>query len=268
MKNNYRTNSDLSGALSNIRIVLSRPIYGGNIGAVCRAMSNMGLSDLAVAGSTVADMNEARKMACWAHHILKSRRETQTLVEAVSDCTLVMGATARQGLYRQHAKTPREWIPTILETAKTGKVALLFGPEDNGLNNDELALCSQLIEIPSCPEYRSLNLSHAVMICAYEIYTASGCFEPKQEKSPEATSILKERMFAMWEQTLLDIGFMKDDKAKHMMLGVRRIFSRGQLTQDDVRILMGIARQATWCAREMRKQAAHGLKHDSGNTTH
>lgn len=268
MKNNYRTNSDLSGALSNIRIVLSRPIYGGNIGAVCRAMSNMGLSDLAIAGSTVADMNEARKMACWADQILKSRREMQTLVEAISDCTLVMGATARQGLYRQHAKTPREWIPTILETAKTGKVALLFGPEDNGLNNDELALCSQLIEIPSCPEYRSLNLSHAVMICAYEIYTASGCFEPKQEKSPEATSILKERMFAMWEQTLLDIGFMKDDKAKHMMLGVRRIFSRGQLTQDDVRILMGIARQATWCAREMRKQAAHGLKHDSGNTTY
>ena len=238
----------------NIRIVLARPIYGGNIGSVCRAMSNTGLSDLVIAGAISHDMNEARKMACWAHGILESRREVLTLTEALADCTMVFGATARPGLYRMHAKTPRQLAPVILKAASSGKVALVFGPEDNGLSNDELALCSQLIQIPSCQSYRSLNLSHAVMICAYELYTASMRFEPIYEKSPDATSRLKERMFAMWEQALLDIGFMKQDKAMHMMLGLRRIFSRGQLTEDDVRILMGIARQAKWCAGELDKK--------------
>jgi len=235
--------------LNNIRIVLTRPIYGGNVGSVCRAMANMKLSDLVLAGADKSiDLQEARKMACWAGSILEGRKDVATLADAVADCSVVMGATARLGLYRQHSKTPREWSTRILEAAQTGKVALVFGPEDNGLNNAELESCTHLIQIPSSDSYRSLNLSHAVMICAYEIFVASGQFEPVQEKSPEATSAMKERMFVMWEQALLDIGFMENDKAQHMMLGVRRIFSRGQLSEDDVRILMGIARQARWCA--------------------
>ncbi len=223
----------------------------------------MGLSDLVIAGSMPTDLNEARKMACWAVRILESMRVVPTLVEALADCTLIVGATSREGLYRQHAKTPREWATAILEASQSGKTALLFGPEDNGLNNEELALCSHLIRIPSSPEYHSLNLSQAVMICVYEIYTASGHFTPVQEKSLDATTHLKERMFAMWEQALLDIGFMKDDKAQHMMLGLRRIFSRGRLTEDDASILMGIARQAKWCARQLeseRKQVSENCE--------
>ncbi|MBU4198916.1 MAG: RNA methyltransferase [Verrucomicrobia bacterium] len=238
-------------ALNNIRIVLVRPIYGGNVGSVCRAMANMGLSDLALAGAAPSiDFQDARKMACWAGSILEQRRDTATLAEAVSDCAVVMGATARLGLYRQHSQSPRACAPRILETAQTGKVALVFGPEDNGLSNEELEFCTHLVQIPSSDNYRSLNLSHAVMICAYELFVASELFVPAQEKSPEAPSAMKERLFAMWEQALLEIGFMEDDKAQHMMLGVRRIFSRGQLTEDDVRILMGIARQTRWCATQ------------------
>lgn len=234
--------------MDNIRVVLARPLYGGNIGSVCRAMANMGLSDLAIAGPTPADMKEARKMACWAKSVLDSRRETNTLAEAMSDCTLVVGTTARRGLYRSHARTPRESAQAILEGARGGRTALLFGPEDNGLSNEELAICSRLIQIPSSAACPSLNLSHAVMICAYEVFIACGDFEPASEKSQDADAELKERMFDLWEQALLDIGFMKQDKARHMMLGLRRIFSRGRLTEDDARILMGIARQAQWCA--------------------
>lgn len=237
--------------LKNIRIVLSHPIYARNVGYVCRVMANMGLSDLRLVGTLPGDLLDARKMACWANNILDARKEVATLADAVGDCCLVMGATARAGLYRQHAKTPREWAPDVLAAAQNGKVAMVFGPEDNGLNNEELALCSRLIQIPSAPAYRSLNLSHAVMICAYEIFVATATFEPLLEKSPWAPSALKERLFDLWEKALLEIGFMQPDKARHMMLGVRRIFERRPLTEDDVRILMGIARQTRWCAGQL-----------------
>jgi len=239
--------------LENIRIVLCRPIYGGNIGSVCRAMANMGLSDLALAGAKNINWEDARKMACAAEEILANRKETSNLGEAVADRTLVIGTTARLGLYRQHAMTPRESAPQILEAARNGRVALVFGPEDNGLNNLELEACNRLIQIPSSVKYRSLNIAQAVLICAYELFLAAKIFEPLGEKSAEADSAMKERLFGMWEDALLKIGFMEQDKARHMMLGVRRIFSRGNLTEDDVRILMGIARQTLWCAGKCKK---------------
>lgn len=244
--------------LANIRIVLCRPIYGGNIGAVCRAMANMGLSDLALVGAGNINWDEARKMACAAHAVLSNHKAASTIEEAAADCVLVVGATARLGLYRQHATTPRECVPFILDAARNGRVALVFGPEDNGLNNVELGFCNRLIQIPSSKEYRSLNLSQAVMICAYELFMASETFEPVGEKSPDANTNMKERMFAMWEDALLKIGFMETDKAHHMMLGVRRIFSRGKLTEDDVRILMGIARQTLWCSDQWRGKQGPG----------
>lgn len=235
-------------SLANIRIVLVGSLYSGNVGSTCRAMANMGLSDLALAAPRTLDLDEARKMACHATEILENRTEYATLAEAVADCGLVMGSTARKGLYRQHANSPRDWVPKALETAANGRVALVFGREDNGLSNEELALCTQIIQIPTTSEFSSLNVSQAVMICCYELFVAAGNYTPPVEKSSEAPSSLRERMFAMWQDTLFRIGFMKDDKAEHMMLGLRRILSRGKLTTDDVRILMGIARQAAWAA--------------------
>ena len=235
---------------SGIRVVLCRPIYGGNIGSVCRAMANMGVSDLVLAGAGDFDRVEARKMACWAGDLLEASRAVATLDEALADCALVFGATARGGLYRQHTRSPRDWAPDILAAARSARVALLFGPEDDGLSNDDLARCHHLIRIPSSAAYPALNLAQAVMICLYELYTAGGTFEAPAEKSPLADSGQKERMLALWEEALLAIGFMQPDKARHMMLGVRRIFARGALSEDDVRILMGIARQALWQSRQ------------------
>ena len=235
-------------SLENIRIVLVSPLYGGNVGSVCRAMANMGFSDLALAAPRPIDLDEARMMACHATEILDNRSEFPSLADAVADCGLVMATTARRGLYRQHAKTPREWAGKALAASGEGRVAIVFGREDNGLGNEELALATQIIQIPTTPEYPSLNVSQAVMVCCYEIFVASGVYEPRVEKSPEAPSELRERMFAMWDETLMKIGFMKEDKEDHMMLGLRRILARGPLTVDDVRILMGVARQTLWAA--------------------
>jgi tRNA/rRNA methyltransferase len=133
--------------------------------------------------------------------------------------------------------------------------------------NEELALCTQIIRIPSDEGYPSLNVAQAVMVCCYEIFVASGTYEGPKEKSGEAPSALRERMFAMWRETLLEIGFMEMDKADHMMYGLRRILSRGTLSVDDVRIMMGIARQSRWAASAAphaprRKPAAPKKGHD------
>lgn len=242
-------------SLDNIRIVLVEPIYGGNVGSVCRAMANMGISDLALVAPANLEMNEARKMAVHAADILENHSEFESLGEAVADCGVVMGATAREGLYRQHARPPRDWADKVLDVAREQKAALVFGREDNGLSNEELAFCTQIIQIPSSEQYPSLNLAQAVMICCYEIFVASQTYEPPQEKSDEAPSELRERMFEMWRETLLQVGFMEEDKADHMMLGLRRILSRGPLSVDDVKIMMGIARQTRWAAGQGQKTA-------------
>lgn len=236
--------------LDHIRIVLVSPLYGGNIGSVCRAMKNMGLSRLAIAAPRAAyDQDELRSMATHSLEIYESRQEAGTLAEAVADCRLVMGTTARAGLYREHCRTPREWAPEILRSAAGGPVGLVFGPEDRGLSNEELQPCSKLIHIPSSDLHPSLNLAQAVMVCAYELFLAAGQFEIPQERSFESSSVARERMFAIWRESLLAIGFMKEDKADHMMLGLRRALGRGPLSNADVRILMGIARQTLWLAR-------------------
>ncbi|MEI6564853.1 MAG: RNA methyltransferase [bacterium] len=237
--------------MKNVKIILVGPLYGGNVGSVCRAMANTGLSDLTlVSPAATLDYDEAKMMAVAAHDILECRCEVSTLAEAVADCGLVMGTTVRPGLYRQHVKTPREWAPAILASASVNNVALVFGRENWGLTNEELAICTNLIQIPTSPDYPSLNLAQAVLICCYELYVASGSFEPPLEKSPECPTSTREHMFKMWRDMLMEVGFMNDEKAGHMMLGVRRIFSRSPLTTDDVNILMGIARQTLWKARQ------------------
>ena len=242
--------------LNNIRVVLVNPLYASNIGAVCRAMKNMGFSDLAlVAPRADAGSADARMWACHATNILNRRREFPALAAAVADCGLVAGTTARAGLYRGHIRTPRAWAPRLLAASRSARVALVFGPEDSGLQNDDLALCTQLVRIPSSPRYASLNLSHAAMICCYELYAATNRFKIPPERTPEAPSAMREQMFRMWRRMLLAIGFMEEPKADHMMLGLRRIWSRGPLSENDVRILIGIARQTQWCAAQMRPGA-------------
>ena len=238
------------GVLSNFRVVLVGTLYSGNVGSVCRAMANMGFSDLVLAAPRLCDdWSEAERMAVHATGILQRCRKTETFEEAVSDCSFVVGTTARGGLYRQHVKTPRELSPTLLQLAANSKVALVFGREDKGLMNDEIARCTHLIRIPVDPDYTSLNLSQAVLLCCYELFSALGTYEPPVEKSEPAQMARKLRLLDIWRGMLLEIGFMKPDKADHMMQGIQRIFSRGVFSDDDVSIMMGVARQADWASK-------------------
>ncbi|MCC7299622.1 MAG: RNA methyltransferase [Verrucomicrobia bacterium] len=237
--------------LENIRIVLVEPKYGGNIGSVCRAMMNMGVTDLALIGRPEQfDMEEARKLAFHAEEMLNGIQIFQTLEEAVADCTVVAGTSARTGFYRDHAFLPREIAPVLLDSAAHHKTALVFGREDKGLFNNELAVCTHIINIPSSELYRSLNLSHSVMVCCYEIFLLANnpSYEAPAECSPEADGAMRERLYAAWSALMLETGFCEPEKLDHMMLGLRRIFSRGKLTDNDVKILLGLAKQSRWAA--------------------
>lgn len=201
---------------------------------------------------------EARKMAFRAEPMLERMRCTPTLGEAVADCTAVAGTSARTGFYRDHAGVPRELAPVLLDSAAQGRVALVFGREDKGLFNEELALCTHIINIPSSEGYRSLNLSHAVLVCCYELFVAAGSpgYNVPEEASGEADSAMRERMFAAWEAMMVQSGFCGPEKVAHMMLGLRRVLSRGKLTQNDAKILMGLARQSCWLANELERRGS------------
>ncbi len=233
--------------------MLARPIYGGNLGAVCRAMKNMGLSNLVlVQPSPDLDVQEAQKYALHAEDVLAGRQQFETVREAVADCAVVAATTGQKGLYRSHARSPRELAPRLLESALEHQVALLFGPENHGLSNEEMQFATHIITIPSSPSYSSLNLGQAVIICCYELWVASGQFNPPRELHPEAPVVMRERLFDLWRQMLLDVKFCDEVKIDHMMMGFRRIFGRGYLSEADVNILMGLARQAQWCAHQMK----------------
>ena len=218
-------------------------------------MANFGLTDLAlVAPQCVDGWADAAKLAVHADAILDQRHTFDTLDEALVDCTAVVGTTARLGLYRQHVRTPREVAPALHQLATNGKVALVFGREDNGLLNHEIARCTHLIRIPTHDEYVSLNIAQALLICAYEIFMANGSYEAPFEKSPPAHADHRLRLLQMWREMLLLVGFMYEEKADHMMQGIQRIFSRGALSVDDVNILMGVARQAEWAAKHLPRK--------------
>jgi len=234
-----------SRLLSNIRIVLVGPRGSGNIGSVARAMKNMGLNDLAVVGGGRTKSFWARAMAVHAGEILREAGRFSTLREAVADCGLVVGTTCRGGLYRSHSRPPREMAPKIVAAAHSSKVALVFGPEDHGLSNDDLQHCQQLIAIPAHPSYPSLNVAQAVMICLYEIFLASLDGEPEETIS-RAPAEDVERLFDKMERCMLKIGFLDSQNPKHILLAFRRFLGRAGLEEKDVRILIGLFRQIEW----------------------
>jgi len=226
-----------------------RPRGSGNIGSVARAMKNVGARELAIVGQARTRSFWARAMAVHGREILSAAKCNNTIREAIADCSLVVGTTCRSGLYRKHSQTPRELAPQIVAAAQTGKVALLFGPEDHGLNNRDLEHCQLLLTIPTHPDYPSLNVAQAAVICLYELYLASLTQRQDSEiKRAEAEQI--ERLFDIMRNSLLKIGFLDSENPEHMLLAFRRIFGRAGLEEKDVRILTGMFRQIEWYAKE------------------
>jgi TrmH family RNA methyltransferase len=230
-----------------MRIILVRPRGGANVGAVARAMKNMGLDDLVLVRPAVVRAFWSKAMAVHAEDVLSRARRCDSLAEAVADCGLVAGTTSRQGSYRRAAVAPRDAASHLIAAATANRVALVFGPEDHGLSNEDLKLCQQLIMIPTAPEYPSLNLAQAVMVCGYELFLAAQTTAVPTQELAQAARV--EFMFERMQAAFLSIGFLHSDNPDHIMFALRRVLGRAQLEEQDVNIGLGLARQIEWFGR-------------------
>ncbi len=249
--------------MPNLKIVMVRPRGSGNIGSVARAMKNFGASELAIVGSARTQSFWAKAMAVHGRDVLSEAKFYDTIRAAIADCTLIVGTTCREGLYRAHSQPPHAVALTVAAEAKRGKVALILGPEDHGLSNKDLEHCQLLVEIPSHPDYRSLNVAQAAVVCLYEFYIA-GLEVTAEEPIQRAEGEPIERLFDIMRDALLKIGFLDAENPDHMLLAFRRILGRTGLEEKDVRILTGMFRQIQWYAKDgwkvIEEKEKQGLK--------
>src|SRR5262249_34608830 len=161
--------------------------------------------------------------------ILRKARRVEDLGEALTDCLLVTGTSARTGglVRRQSVVTPEEAMPRVAEVLEVGPAALVFGPEPTGLTNGEVTRCHFLIHIPTAPGYPSLNLAQAVAICLYELHKAwrKGLGRGSRA-APPAPFADQERMFAQLRQALEAIHFLYGPKADALMHALRHLIGR------------------------------------------
>ncbi|HEQ60733.1 MAG TPA: RNA methyltransferase [Firmicutes bacterium] len=236
-------------SLSLFEVVLVGPQNAANIGAVARAMLNMGLERLVLV-APVCDPRapEAERMARDARPLLEKAVVVETIEEALAECHYAVGTTARQGKRRDAALTVRQAAPELIGKACKGhRIALVFGPEDRGLSAAHLARCQEGITIPTAG-FKSLNLAQAVMIVAYELLLAAG--ESCVRKEPQRAAPLgrQEALLQDLQKVLLEIGYLDAQNPEHLMLDLRRLFGRAGLSEREVNILRGMVRQIRWAA--------------------
>jgi tRNA/rRNA methyltransferase len=243
----------------NCRVVLVRPQFAANVGAAARVMRNMGLSDLVlVAPEADPSDPEARRLSTHGEDVLQRCRIVADFGDAVADCVLVAATSARVGglTRRQFVGSPEEIALRLVEAMTHGPVALVFGPEASGLSNAEVSRCHYLIHVPTDPQYPVLNLAQAVAICSYELRRhwlratdAPTLLPPSDAPTPFAD---QERAFEQLRLALEDVHFLWNDKADALMHALRHLIGRAGPTPMEVDVLLGLARQLRWFARQRK----------------
>ena len=229
-------------SLSHVRVVMVGTTHPGNIGAAARAMKNMGLGDLALVGPASFPDDVAVARAAGAVDLLDGARVCQTLPEALADCSLVIGASARPRSIAWPQLNPRECAARV--TATSIQTAILFGREHSGLTNEELEHCQYLLHIPCDPGFSSLNVAAAVQVVAYELYYASlmqATTAPTAGTVVHATGEQMESFYRHLETVLREVRFLHATKHEISILRrLRRIYNRAGLEQAELHLLRGI----------------------------
>ena len=224
-----------------VRIVLDGTTRPGNIGAVARAMKNMGLSDLALVKPRHFPHEDATARASGATDILEAAKVVSSLREALTDCVYVAGASARARTINWPTMGPRDCAERMMLEGKEGTVAAVFGPEKTGLHNDDLDLCHTLLTIPTNPDFSSLNIAMAVQVLTYELRVASSLDSGPgfESESPPASADEMEHFYTHLEQVLTAVQFLDPDNPRHLMRRIRRLFIRARPDKNEVNILRG-----------------------------
>lgn len=238
--------------LDRIIIVLCRPEGSLNIGAVCRGMENMGISRLRLVGDLNGiDQEKVKMMAIHSYSIYENAETYDSLPEAVRDVIIASGITRRRGKNRKRlSRLPEELASFASKTAK-GDIALVFGNEQNGLNDEELTACTEACHIPSHPDNPSLNLSHAVQILTYSFYRET--IKDQTTDSSPVTLNEVDSLADTVESALRDSGYYdKPDRFKTRQF-FRDIFARATLTRFEADHMEKVIQKLRSLARSNRE---------------
>ena len=247
-------------SLHRVHIVLVEPTHPGNIGAAARAMKAMGLDRLRLVAPSRFPSAEATARAAGADDVLHEARVFESVDDALADCGLVLGTTARTRRIEWPVIDAREGARRAVARSAKAPVAVLFGRERSGLSNTEVDRCHALVRIPASAHFSSLNVAAAVQIVAYELWLAAcgeGVVTADAPRARPATSAELEGFYRHLEAALVEIGYLDPAAPKRLMRRLRRLFSRAGPDQAEINILRGIlAAAARASAGASRGQAA------------
>ncbi len=249
--------------LKRVRVVLVRPKYGENVGAAARVAHNMGISRLVVVADEMPDRPAMEKMA--THHakeLIDTLQIAQTLDKAVANCSWVVGTTARKGRRRFFLENPAQMVDHLLPKLAHNRVALVFGPENQGLSNAELELCNATVTIPTA-DFSSLNLGQAVGVICYELFsTLMNRKEAPSSAPAQASTRLLTAMYDNLEETLRSIGYLREADLANWRHRFTHFFNRLGLRSREVKLINGLCKQVQWLAAgrpvEKRKEKREG----------
>ena len=256
-----RTAAGPAGALDpgSVRFVLLEPQSGGNVGSAARALANLGFTRLCLVRPACDPLGrEARMMAVEALDLLRGAELHEDLDQALAGAGTVVGTTRRFGRHRRPHWRLDQCAGRLVSLAAAGDLALLFGREDHGLGDADLDRCTHLVSLAASPAYPSFNLAQAVLLVGHELRRA-GMEKPAEPALPApAGHRAREAMFRHLEQALRTIGFLAPDSSEVVMRRLRRLLGRAAMTQDEVKLLRGVARQTLWAARRAGLPFAEG----------
>ena len=233
--------------LDRVRVVLVSTSHPGNVGSAARAMKVMGLADLVLVTprfDDIASRPEAVAMAAGANAALEHARIVPSLEAALADCHFALAFTSRRRELSHGAAPLREAAARLVEeitAVPAGRGALVFGSETYGLSNEEVDRCQMVAHIPANPEYRSLNLSQAVQLAAYETMMAAGAYTPAVTAERDAATVADLDAFLQhFYENAVACGFLDPAEPKRFMTRMRRLFTRARLEREEIAILRGV----------------------------
>lgn len=226
--------------LNNIRIVLIQTYHPGNIGSAARAMKTMGLTNLWLVRPRCFPDPEATAMAANAEDLLEQATVVENLEDAIADCPLVIGTSARERTFSLPPLEPRQMAEQLLGEASKHPVALVFGRERMGLHNDEIQQCHFQVNIPANPDYPVLNIASAIQVLCYEIYQTS--LNPVSIEQQDDYPLHKELnlFYQHLEQTLTDIQFINQKHPGNTMDRLIRVFRKARPDSKELNLLRGV----------------------------
>lgn len=234
----------MESVLNNISIVLCDTSHQGNVGATARAMKTMGIYNLVLVNPLAPPDEHAIALSCNAADIITNAKIVNSLDIALENTVIAIAMTARRREFTHHLYTPKEIVSQIFETINNNQnIAIVFGSERSGLTISQLEKCNRLVTIPGNPDYFSLNLSQAVQIMCYEIYSNfNNSLKALKQELELASFDDNQRLLQHFDQTLQQANYYKNKNSERVIRRLQNILYKASLEREDVDMLHGMLR--------------------------